>query len=253
MIVWHKEARDLNPDPITGAGLTRLSGSSIRTENMYCETPRTSADGSRIAVMRYIDWHLSPTRALLCIDLNTKLISLIDLEVSGVVVTPAWSGVLYHRRGTGLMRASLDTCTTEPVLDMAHLPPCQQMMSVSHDERYLVYTTQVQSEPELYNLARVDLADGSCELLLEKPEPICFGALYNPVRGYDLLVSTFAWEGKNRYAIGHLADGNGTTQKTLFSRVHHSCWLGDTGRFAALLEFDVEKIQHLYQLRDEVL
>jgi hypothetical protein len=35
--------------------------------------------------------------------------------------------------------------------------------------------------------------------------------------------------------------------------VHHSCWLGDTGRFAAFLEFDVEKIQHLYQLRDEVL
>ena len=45
-IFWAKEARDFLPDPVTGTRITRLSGSSIRTENIYCDTPRATADGT---------------------------------------------------------------------------------------------------------------------------------------------------------------------------------------------------------------
>jgi hypothetical protein len=53
---WVKEARDLPPDPGSGARITRLSGSSIRTENIYCEAPRASADGQyRFGVITLAD------------------------------------------------------------------------------------------------------------------------------------------------------------------------------------------------------
>ena len=55
MMNWTKEARDMGPDPASGAMIVRLSGSSIRTENIYCEAPRSTPDGRRVATFRYID------------------------------------------------------------------------------------------------------------------------------------------------------------------------------------------------------
>jgi len=107
--VWSKEARDLPPDPVSGARLVRLSGSSIRTENIYCEAPRATRDGKRFASLRYIDHLLSPAKALLCHDLETKFTALIDTQVEDSPIGPAWGGSVYYRRGTTLMRASLET------------------------------------------------------------------------------------------------------------------------------------------------
>src|ERR1051326_216355 len=154
---WVKEARDLPRDPVSGARITRLSGSSIRTENIYCEAPRASADGQRFVSQRYIDHLLSPVTALLCHDLGTKFTCLLDAEVSGVPVAPAWSGHIYYQRGTILMRVSLQTFQTQTVMDMASLPPCWQLTSVSTDERYLLYTTLTEQPTPAYNVVRIDL------------------------------------------------------------------------------------------------
>jgi hypothetical protein len=241
---WVKEARDFPPDPVSGAKITRLSGSSIRTENIYCEAPRTTRDGKRFASLRYIDHLLSPTQALLCHDLSTKWTALIDAQSEGVPISPAWSGAVYYQRGTQLMCASLDTLTTEPVLDLAPLPECRQLASVSADERYLVYSTLKQGPPEEYNLVRVDLRDKSWKLLFEKPEPSRCGAEFNPIGGHDLLIAKTFWEGNSRFGAAMLCDIDGQNGHEVFRRVHHACCLGKTGKYAALVEFDYEHIAH---------
>lgn len=241
---WVKEARDLQPDPVSGARITRLSGSSIRTENIYCEAPRASADGLRFVSQRYIDHLLSPVTALLCHDLRTKFTCLLDPEVVGVPVSPAWSGSVYYQRGMMLMHASLQTCESRTVLDMASLPPCWQLASVSADERYLLYTTITEKPPQEYNVVRVDLRTRAWKYLLEQPEPSRCAATYNPVGGHGMLLTKTFWEGEHRCGVILLADGEGVPKTEVMRHVHHHCWLGNTGRFAGLVNFDPETFGH---------
>lgn len=255
-VTWVKEARDFPPDPVSGAKITRLSGSSIRTENIYCDAPRATADGKRVASWRYVDNLLSPSRALLCHDLSTKWTCLIDREVTGLPVGPAWGGSVYYLSGTTLKRASLDACTTESLMEMDGLPRCWQFMSVSPDERFLLYTATESSSMETpfsvntatssqgYALVRIDLRDRTWKLLTDPPETGRLGGHYNPVTGADILIGKSFWEGGNRVAVGILADADGRNGREVFRRVHHSCCLGNTGKFAGLIEFDYNHLAH---------
>jgi hypothetical protein len=118
------------------------------------------------------------------------------------------------------------------------------MMTVSADERFLIYTGVVQDEPETYNLVRVDLHDDSWQLLLDEGVTTRLGALYHPLSGHDMIIARVAFEGDIRYGVGQLADGEARNASTVYSHVHHACWLGDTGRFAGLQTFDYENIRH---------
>ncbi len=241
---WAKEARDLPPDPGSGAKITRLSGSSIRTENIYCDSPRATADGKRFASSRYIDTLLSPTKALMCHDIETKWTALIDREAKGVPISPAWGGSVYYQRGTMLMRACLDTVTTEPVMDLAPLPFCWQPMAVSADERYLLYTTMTKDPVETYNIVRIDLKDKSWKLLLDQPETSRCGAYFHPVQGHEMLIGKTSWVGNVRYGVSVLTDVDGKNGREVMRGVHHACWLGNTGKHAGLVAFDYEKLAH---------
>ncbi len=255
--VWAKEARDFPPDPVSGAKIVRLSGSSIRTENMYCDAPRATRDGKRVASLRYVDYLLSPAKALMCHDVETKFTCLIDRDVTGWPVGPAWGGSVYYLSGTILKRASLDTCTTEPLMDMARFPRCWQFMSVSPDERYLLYCATEDSSEETpftvnsptssqtYSLIRVDLREKTWKSLYDCPGKTGrLGASYNPVTGGEILISMAVWEGKARQGVGMLADTMGRNAREVFRRTHHFCWLGNTGRFAGMVDFDYEKVAH---------
>lgn len=244
MIRWAKEARDLAPDPVTGAKIVRLTGSCLQTNNIYCETPRATRDGVRFAAARFVDTLVSDTRCLLCVDLQTKWTGLLDREVTGEPIGPAWGGSVYYERGNLLMRADLETCTIREVMDLSPLPRVAQMYTVSADERYIIYSGQVQDEPAAFNLVRIDLRDLSWKVLLDEPVFDRLGALYHPAGGYDMVVANMAYENGVRYGIGQLADGDGRNARTVYSRVHHSAWLGDTGRWAGLLMFDGETIWH---------
>ena len=93
--------------------------------------------------MRYVDHLLTPNGALMCHDLKTKFTCLLEREAGGSPISPAWGGAVYYTRGTELRCASLESCETRPVMELAELPPCWQLMSVSSDERLLnlIYTT----------------------------------------------------------------------------------------------------------------
>ena len=241
---WVKEARDFPPDPVSGARITRLSGSSIRTENIYCDAPRATRDGRRFASLRYVDHLLSPVQALLCHDLTTKWTALIDPAAEGLPVAPAWGGAVYYLRGTVVMRASLDTLVTERVADLSGHPPCWKLTSVSADERYLVYVSLEQDPAEAYDLVRLDLRSKSWQRLLDRPEPSRCGASFNPVSGHDLLIGTSFHEDGKRFAAALLTNSEGQGGRPVLRRVHHCCWLGNTGTFAGLVEFDHERFVH---------
>jgi hypothetical protein len=180
----------------------------------------------------------------MCHDLHTKWTCLIDSEVSGEAVGPAWGGSVYYERNNLLVRASLDTCSTVAVLDLSKLPQRQQLYTVSHDERYLIYSALVQDDPPGFNLVRIDLTDGSWTTLLDEVVTDRLGAQFNPARGYDYLVSMAVWENGVRHGVAFLTEADGSQRRPVLSHVHHSAWLGDTNRFAGLLMFDGERMAH---------
>lgn len=241
---WAKEARDFPPDPVSGARIVRLSGSSIRTENIYCDSPRATRDGKRFASQRYVDSLLSPSKALMCHDLETKWTTLLDRESRSVPISPAWSGSVYYLRGSVLMHASLDTLVTRAVMDLAPLPFCWQPMSVSADERYLLYTTMSREPVEAYNIVRLDLRDKTWKLLLDPPESSRCAAYFHPTEGHDMIIGKTSWKGNIRYGASFLADVDGNLGRELMAGVHHSCWLGNTGKHAGLVAFDYENLKH---------
>jgi hypothetical protein len=254
VIPWAKEARDLAPDPVSGAKLTRLSGSSIRTENIYCDDPRATADGKRVASWRYVDHLLSPKKALLVHDLTTKWTGLIDTEVTGHAVGPAWGGSVYYPSGSTLRRASLADGKVETVFEFgrAGVPRLWQLMSIAGDESYFYYTAVVppESSPETYNLVRAELPSGKWKLLLEETTTNRLGVALEPIGNRRLLISTTAWKGQTRYGIGLVADPFGRGARELFSEIHHGCWLADTGKFAALHSYDHENMRHTAERPD---
>lgn len=247
-IQWAKEARDLVPDPVTGARITRLSGSAAFTHNIYCDAPTASRDGQRIAAMRYLDSFMNAM--LVGIDLKTKFTCLIEREMTGWPVGPAWGGAIYYPKGMQLMRVSLDDMLPKVALDFAGMPRCWQLMSFSTDGRWMIYTGVVREEPQTLNLVRVDLRNGEWKLLLDEPEADRVGAAYNPATGDELLITKVFWKGETRYGAGLLADADGKIIRELFRRVHHATWIADGSGAASLMAFDYENLRHLPQNPD---
>jgi hypothetical protein len=223
-INWGKEARDLRPDPVSGAQITRLSGASIRTENIYCLAPCATPDGNRFASMRYVDG-FSPVN-LMVHDLKTKFTGLLVRDIQGTPISAPWGSGVYYFKGTDLLRVDLYDGSIKPILDFSSMPKCWQLMSFSRDERYLLYTGTVQADPEAYNLIIVDLHDKSWRPLLKTPETNRLGGAFDPEDATQILVAKTHWIGENRYGIGVLCDLQGNLQSPLFKEVHHSTWVG---------------------------
>jgi hypothetical protein len=230
--------------------IVRLSGSSIRTENIYCDAPRCTPDGRRIATLRYIDEITTPEKWLICHDVETKLTCGLDDKVIDVPVAPAFGGVIYYRRGKELRKVSLETGDIAVIMDMSPLPACAQLYSVSPDQRYLLYSAILARDPVMYNLVRLDLRDKSWKLMLDEQHwdfLLRKGASdrgmageFNPVHGRTILLSAVVWnaERTGRLGVGYLADADGRNAREVLAGVHHAATLADTGWIAGLLPFD---------------
>lgn len=168
---WEKEALDQRPDPVSGARITRLTGSMAATNNNYVNG-HSSPDGIRTVGIRFLDMLVSPVKALLAIDLERKWTALLDAElVTYPVVTVPYSGLIYYvNRSQRLMRASLATFDTEVLLDLKELPQPERVWTVSPDHRYIVYKAKVASGSDMtYALVRVDVREKSWDVVYEAP------------------------------------------------------------------------------------
>ncbi len=225
MINWAKEARDVRPDPVSGAEITRISGSSIRTENIYCMAPCSTPDGLRFASMRYIDSLIGPV-ALMCHDLKTKFTCLLERSIENTPISAAWGSGVYYLKGTQLYRADLYECNTKLVMDMKGMPKCWQLMSITRGETHLLYTGTVRDNPEAYNLILVDLKSNSWRELLKTPETNRLGGAFDPDRGEKIIINKTEWIGEHRYGVGVLSDRDGNLGQRVFKEVHHATWVG---------------------------
>lgn len=171
-VKWNKEACDLRPDPQSGAAITRLTGSMLMSNNNYLPAS-CSADGRRIAAVRFADLLLDRTMPILAVDLDTKWTALLDPDNTiATLLNVPFLGVMYYvNTRQELCRVSLETFDKEVLLSMRGMPPVYDMLrGITQDQRYLFYETLVSMPGGLsLAIARIDLDARVSELIYENP------------------------------------------------------------------------------------
>jgi len=196
-VKWTKEACDLLPDPRSGAAITRLTGSMMMSNNNYYGGS-CSADGKRVLGIRFLDYMLSPTIAILALDLETKWTAVLDPNNTiSILLHAPFTGLFYYVNDRKeLCRVSLDTFDKEVLMSMEGLPPVYDILrGITRDQRYLLYHTLVTISGGLsLAIVRLDLRERVSELIYENPG----------IHGFSYL------PGLNALAVGHrtLADGS---------------------------------------------
>jgi hypothetical protein len=253
-VEWGKEACDQLPDPKSGAAITRVSGSMIATNNNYFEGS-CSADGKRCIGIRFMDPLLSPVKAILALDLETKWTALLDTSLKGwhVLGTP-FSGLFYYINAQNeLCRVSLETFDKEVLMDMRDLPPVDQTLrTVTPDQRYLFYITQV-TIPEGLSLAivKIDLQEKSWSMIYENSglHHIVYLPAYGLYVGRRTLKNGSTpplgeWKNREIVAAGHLMDIDGHFLRSLGPPPGYTTFLPDgqaVSNYAADMVNNVQK------------
>lgn len=247
---WFTEACDQQPDPESGARITRLTSAVCINSNVYCEQPYCSKDGNRVAVMRQDGMGLDLGGALMVADLRTLHSAVIERSIDLDPCTSAWSGFLYYlRHGEELIRFCLDTLTKEIVADCITLPVNCHIQSVSPDLRYCI--AQAVLPGPTMGVLRIDLEGGGWDVIFEHPEITNSHLQYNPVNGRDILVqhnrgSRMAADGtilkRGDAELGAtlmVIDGEGGNCRKLPAGpphtagcTGHECFVADTGKVA---------------------
>jgi len=171
-VKWNKEACDVQPDPQSGAAITRMTGSMLMSNNNY-HGGSCSADGKRVLAVRFADLLLDRTLPILALDLETKWTALLDPNnTTSSLLNVPFTGLFYYVNDRQeLCRVSLDTFDKEVLLSMQGLPPVYDILrGITRDQRYILYETEV-TIPGGLSLAivRVDLKERNSELIYENP------------------------------------------------------------------------------------
>jgi len=248
-ILWKPEACDLECDPQSGAGITRLTTTPVSNLNIYCEQPNATPDGKRIAYTRAPSPDPRKPPYELCVaDLERLRVAVIEPEVAcHWVGTSSWSGLTYYVRPNGEL-VCVDLTTLEKRIVMTHwdLPPYFKLQSVSPDQRYLIGAIR---QPDFTcAIVRVDLEQRDWRVIFEHDEMLNH-LQFNPVHGRDILVqwnrgTGIDHRGEKRHAEGatkgathFYLDCDGGNRRDLplaepltASSCGHSAWIADTGR-----------------------
>lgn len=256
-VPWAKEARDLAPDPASGAEITRLSASALHTFNNYLPAS-CSASGARCLGVRLADMLTGKTCALMAHDLVSKHTALLDdacatREQLGV---PFSGNFYYVDERRQLCRVSLDTFRRETVMPMHGLPPVADVLrAITADARYLYYSTVMSTREGLtLGIVRVDLADGSWGIIYESSG--FHGMVY--LDGIDALVigqRTLAdgtmpplgiWaNGTNLGYHSVLVDTGGVILRDLGTPPGYNAWLPSSGQSVCNCPYDAVDFRHL--------
>lgn len=259
-LTWMGEGYDFPADPESGATTFRLTTSAMHHINVYCEHSFSSPNGKRIAILR--SFHADPRIPpfdLLVGDLEKLRIAVVERDVAGyVVATASWSGWVYYLSNRGeLMRVNLETLDKEVVMTRWPFSPDFILHTVSPDLRYLLGQLPQAS----YNtaLVRIDLVEKSWKIIFEHPEISNAHPLFNPVHGRDISVMMHRGRKVNHWAeylpvegsepgVTHFfIDKDGGHMRPLPvgppwtpNCSGHSNWVGDTGRLACTVGWNVQ-------------
>jgi len=259
---WAHESCDRRDDPESGARIIQLTGSAAISNNIYCEEPYGSPDGTRVAITRAVDFSFGETYELLVHDLSRLRLARVGRISSasrGVCCSP-WSGLIHYWTEQGeLKRVNIETLEEETLYIEEDPKAARPCMSVSPDQRYLVGPGRRMTGPgsPTFQVVRLDVECGKTEVIFEDPE-ICNPHLqFNRGGGpLDILVQNnrglrmapdgsvdykHATQGTTLFAI----DANGGNQRFLplgppvtETATGHECFVADTGRVLFSVSWD---------------
>jgi len=245
--IWTVESASVELDSVFGTAHTQLTSAPVISNNIYCEQPYCSADGKRIAFVRFTTSGYSAS-SLWVADLATNKLAHIDERVSNIA-TAKYSGMIYYQKrdenGTKkMMRLDLNKLALEEVFDLSEVPEFRTIGSISSDHRY--YVNMCRKEKTRCRIIRLDLVEKSWKFIHEEDEIINPHPQISPGtdelmiqhnRGCELdetdqVIRLVGDIGATLYVI----DLEGGNRRNLPAgkpwtnpATGHECWVGDTG------------------------
>lgn len=245
-IQWLQEACDLRPDPVTGAKITRLTSAPVISNNIYCEVPYGSPDGSRIIIVRYSGLPPNSDSGLYVVDLER--LRLCRVEGFRYGENAAWGEWVFSVNDAGDIQAFSMLTFDKKIVFSASRWRGQGRPSVTRvapDERAIVYTALLPG-PTI-GVGVIDLEEQANRIIFEHPEIVNPHAQFDPAEGKWILIqhnrgSKLAPDGTVERIVGE----EGTTLFVLDHAGHakwlpagpphtsactgHECFIGNTGR-----------------------
>jgi hypothetical protein len=164
------ESGDLGPLGGAGGNVRMLTSAPALTTNIYCEQPYCSADGNRLALLRYYRLGPGSTAELLLYEISSYRLSLLERDVVGVA-NAAWSGVLFVSVAKGktkrLVRFDLNTLEREELFSLSKFPP-GGISTVSADSRYGLGGARAKGDN--LGIYRLDLRNGKWKIVHQSPD-----------------------------------------------------------------------------------
>lgn len=232
---WISHAREVEPDPVSGARITQITGGGV----LYCESPKASPDGKRFVLQR--------GDAYYACDLETMAFAQIAEDCKLVNAPYGEHVYCWHAEPEQdvVDRVDLRTLQREHVTTVKGLPRSGNPQSVASAEDYLVYHVRRPPTCEVY---RVDLPSGEWALIHDDPEIINGHVQVEPGRSEDILFQQnrggrmdadgniskqVGTEGTTHYVVAR----DGSRRRSLpvgpphtSTGSGHSAWIGATGR-----------------------
>ncbi|MFW6061119.1 MAG: hypothetical protein ACODAQ_13140, partial [Phycisphaeraceae bacterium] len=258
-VQWKPEACDFPADPDTGVALVQLTCSNEMSTTIYCEQPYCTPDGNRVAIVRGNDFSFDDRRKLLVADLERIKLALLQSDFtpgkgSASIANAPWSGLLHYWVGDAVVRADMNEMTTRALFEQPEAPGPRILQSVSADQRYAIYKTL---RPGPTNgIVRLDLSDGSWDIIHEDPQITNPHLQFNPIHGRQILVQhnrdTRVTEDGGTEPTGEqlgttlfVIDADGTNRRPLpvgepytSGATGHECFVADTGRVCFTVQWD---------------
>lgn len=254
-IQWIQEACDVQPDPETGARITRLTSAPVISNNIYCEVPYGSPDGKRIIIVRSAGLPPNPECGLYVADLERLRLTRVPGFKHGE--NAAWGewvyGVNDHDDIEAFSMLTFERRIAFPAGRWAG-PGKPRVSSVSPGDRYIVYSA-ILPGPSV-GIGLINLAEKTNRIIFEHPEVVNPHAQFDPVEGKLILIqhnrgSKTAPDGTIERLVGEQGttlftislDGK-TIQPLPAGPPHtapctgHECFIADTGRVAFTVMWD---------------
>ena len=245
-IIWNVEQIRREEYQESGSQVIQLTSASAISNNIYCEQPYCSSDGTRVAVVRTSSTNRRANSQLLIADLSSGRITLAenDISLTGLACS-AWGNSFYYlsSKERNLMRISYKTLQKEPLFSFNGCPLPQSIGSVSPDHRYYVNLVY----PPRFGIVRIDLRTKEWKIIHQHPDNLNPHTQFNPVTGTDIMVqcnrgSEMDADGNVTRLVGpegatlYLIDRNGKHKQELpvgqpytQSCTGHECFIADTG------------------------
>ena len=258
----HHEYSDWGVDPDSGAVVRRLTSAAAHSNNIYCEKPLASPDGTRLLIARWLG--IPPSTCWLYVaDLTTGDLTLVDSDlampdqINISVANMPWSEWKYYNTVDGsVRRLSLVTLERQQLCPPGTLrpQPLAYLESITPDERLLVGAEFI-DERGRQDFSRqqgftLDLTTGTKQVI--HPSERWSHEQFNPGGNGELLhlryIPLLTGGGEQSIVVRRLDGGEPVClpfgEPWSAEQSGHIGWIGRTGRVASTAVWQPGQTRH---------